>query len=316
MEKKIVTVVGATGIQGGSVIDVLLKDDKYHIRAVTRNCESQSAKDLTAQGVEVVQATTDDVSSLTVAFQGSSIIFGVTDFFGLFANEGPLKATEIESAQALNLAKAAAATPTLEHYIWSTLPDAKTQSSGKFLVPHFESKNIADRYIQSQPELLAKTTFVIVGYYAANFYWQTHTPIFIPSAGKHVQLNGYPADTPLRPIGDAKNNVGIFIKAIIDQPNKTLPGKHVLAHTENITCGEMLQLWGEAQGKAAEYIELRPEEFNKIWPGWAEEIGIMMQFFWWAKTTRSQNAGVLTRDDLGISEGLIGTKEAFSAMKF
>lgn len=45
---------------------------------------------------------------------------------------------EIESCQALNLAKAAAATPTLEHYIWSTLPDAKTQSSGKFLVPHFE----------------------------------------------------------------------------------------------------------------------------------------------------------------------------------
>lgn len=164
--------------------------------------------------------------------------------------------------------------------------------------------------------MLAKTTFVIVGYYAANFYWQTHTPIFIPSAGKHVQLNGYPADTPLRPIGDAKNNVGIFIKAIIDQPDKTLLGKHVLAHTENITCGEMLQLGGEAQGKAAEYIELRPEEFNKVWPGWAEEIGIMMQFFWWAKTTRSQNAGVLTRDDLGISEGLIGTKEAFSAMEF
>ncbi|KAM6479881.1 hypothetical protein HDV62DRAFT_368120 [Trichoderma sp. SZMC 28011] len=78
----------------------------------------------------------------------------------------------------------------------------------------------------------------------------------------------------------------------------------------------MLQLGGEAQGKAAEYIELRPEEFNKVWPGWAEEIGIMMQFFWWAKTTRSQNAGVLTRDDLGISEGLIGTKEAFSAMEF
>ncbi|UKZ76897.1 hypothetical protein TrVFT333_004612 [Trichoderma virens FT-333] len=265
MAKKIVTVVGATGIQGGSVIDILVKDDKYRIRAVTRNCQSQSAKDLVARGVEVVQATTNDVSSLTAAFQGSSIIFG---------------------------------------------------SSGKYLVPHFESKNVADRYIQSQQELFAKTTFVIIGYYAANFYWQTHTPISVPSAGKYVQLNGYPADTPLRPIGDAKNNVGIFIKAIIDQPNKTLPRKHVLAHTENITCGEMLQLWAEAQGKPAEYIELQPEDFNKIWPGWAEEIGIMMQFFWWAKVTRSQNDGVLSRSDLGISTGLIGTKEAFSTMKF
>lgn len=316
MARRILTVVGATGVQGGSIIDTLLNDDRYHIRAVTRSVESQPAKALAARGVEVVQATTDDILSLTHAFQGSAIIFGVTDFFGLFASHDAFKAMEIESYQALNLAKAAAATPTLEHYIWSTLPDAKTQSSGKFLVPHFESKNIADRYIQSQPELLAKTTFVIIGYYAANFYWQTHRPIFVPTADKYVQLNGYPADTLLRPIGDAKTNIGIFIKAIIEQPHKTLPGKHVLAHTENITSGEMLQQWAEAQGKEAEYIELEPSVVNKIWPGWAEEIGIMMQFFVWAKTARSQNQGLITREDLGITSGLIGTKEAFATMPF
>ncbi|KAL7952562.1 hypothetical protein V8C34DRAFT_322905 [Trichoderma compactum] len=278
-----------------------LEHSSSTLRAVTRNCQSQSAKGLAAKGVGIVQATTNDVSSLTAAFQGSSIILGVTGFFGLFGGGGPLKTMGIKSSQALNLAIAAAATPTLEHYIWSTLPDANPQSSGKFLVPHFESKN---------------TTFVIMGYYAANFYWQTQTPIIIPSAGKYAQLNGYPAATPLRPISDAENNVGIFIKAIIDQHNKTLPGKHMLVHTENITCGEMLHLWAEAQGKAAEYIELQPEEFNKIWPGWVKETGVMMQFFWWAKTTRSQNEGVLTRDDLGISGGLIETKEAFFAVGF
>ncbi|KAM0482515.1 hypothetical protein ACHAPX_003034 [Trichoderma viride] len=316
MAKKIITVVGATGVQGGSIIGALLSDDRYDIRAVTRNVESQPARALAARGVEVVQATTDDILSLTDAFQGSSIIFGVTDFFSLFASHGALEAMEIESRQALNLAKAAAATQTLEHYIWSTLPDAKTQSSGEFLVPHFESKNIADRFILSQPELLAKTTFVIIGYYAANFYWQTHRPIYIPTADKYIQLNGYSADTPLRPIGDAKNNIGIFIKAIIEQPHKTLPGKYVLAHTENITSGEMLQQWAKGQGKQAEYIELKPSEFNKIWPGWAEEIGIMMQFLGWAKTARLQNEGLITREDLGITSGLIDTKEAFSTMQF
>lgn len=316
MARKIVTVVGATGVQGGSIIDIFLNNDRYHIRAVTRSLQSQSAKALAARGVEVVQATTDDILSLTDAFQGPSIIFGVTDFFGLFASHGALRAMEIESRQALNLAKAAAATPTLEHYIWSTLPDAKTQSSDEFLVPHFESKNIADRFILSQPELLAKTTFVIIGYYAANFYWQTHRPIFVPTAGKYIQLNGYPADTLLRPIGDAKRNIGVFIRAIIEQPHKTLPGKYVLAHTENITSGEMLQLWAEAQGKEAEYIQLEPSDFNKIWPGWAEEIGIMMQFFRWAKTARLQNEGLITREDLGISSELVDTREAFSTMQF
>lgn len=113
-------------------------------------------------------------------------MFGVTDFFSPFASHGALRAMEIESRQALNLAKAAAATPTLEHYVWSTLPDAKTQSSGKLLVLHSESKNIADRFVLSQPELLVTTTFVIISYYAANFYWQTHRPIFISTADKYI----------------------------------------------------------------------------------------------------------------------------------
>lgn len=104
-----------------------------------------------------------------------------------------------------------------------------------------------------------------------NFYWQTHRPIFIPTADKYIQLNGYPANTLLRPIGDAKKNIGVFIRAIMEQPRKTLPGKYVRAHTESITSGEILQRWDEAQGKGAEYIELEPSEFNKIWPDWAEE---------------------------------------------
>lgn len=44
MARKIVTIAGATGVQGGSII-VLLNDDIYHIRAVTRSLESQAAAD-------------------------------------------------------------------------------------------------------------------------------------------------------------------------------------------------------------------------------------------------------------------------------
>lgn len=129
-------------------------------------------------------------------------------------------------------------------------------------------------------------------------------------------MNGYPATIPPRPIGGAKKHIGVFIRAFIEQPHKTLPGKYVLAHTENINSGEMLQQWAEAQGKEAEYIELEQSEFNKIWPGWAEEIGIMMQFFGWAKSVRSQNEGLITREDLGITSGLIATEEAFYTMQF
>src|SRR5436309_2780107 len=110
MTQKIISVVGATGVQGRSVIDALLKDGTYSIRAITRNPDSNTAKTLASQGVQVVKADANDVASLTEAFKGSSVIYAVTDFFEPFAKYGPEKATEIEVQQGINLAKAAAAT--------------------------------------------------------------------------------------------------------------------------------------------------------------------------------------------------------------
>lgn len=56
--KKIITVFGATGNQGGSVVQIFLNDpklkDKWAVRGVSRNVESGSAKELTALGVDMV----------------------------------------------------------------------------------------------------------------------------------------------------------------------------------------------------------------------------------------------------------------------
>ena len=71
---KILTVVGATGAQGGSVVASALKSGYYKVRGVTRNVESAAAKALTAKGVEMVTADTNDVASLVKAFEVSSFI--------------------------------------------------------------------------------------------------------------------------------------------------------------------------------------------------------------------------------------------------
>lgn len=56
--KKIITVFGATGKQGGSIVRTFLNDaklkDTWAIRGVSRSVESEGAKKLSAQGVEVV----------------------------------------------------------------------------------------------------------------------------------------------------------------------------------------------------------------------------------------------------------------------
>ena len=65
---QIVAVVGATGIQGGSVVSTLLQDGTYKIRGITRNVTGAKATQLTAQGVEMVEANLDDEASLVKAF--------------------------------------------------------------------------------------------------------------------------------------------------------------------------------------------------------------------------------------------------------
>jgi hypothetical protein len=154
MSQKIVTVVGATGQQGKAVIAAFAGNPEYHIRGTTRNPDSAAAKALAMQGIEVVKDDTSDLDSLKTAFHGSHIIFGVTDYWTLFPIHGPIKSKEIELEQAKNLEKAASATPTLEHYIWSTLPKGNTA----YPVYHFESKSEIDDLIRADPFLLPRTT--------------------------------------------------------------------------------------------------------------------------------------------------------------
>lgn len=79
MSAKVITVFGATGYQGTSVIDSLLqnKTSGFSVRGITRNPESDKAKALAARGVEIVKADGLVKEQLVEAFKGS---------WGAFAN--------------------------------------------------------------------------------------------------------------------------------------------------------------------------------------------------------------------------------------
>lgn len=64
--KKIITVFGATGKQGGSIVRTFLNDAKlketWAVRGVSRSVEGEGAKKLSAQGVEVVAVSLTGIS--------------------------------------------------------------------------------------------------------------------------------------------------------------------------------------------------------------------------------------------------------------
>jgi uncharacterized protein YbjT (DUF2867 family) len=108
-ETKTIAVIGATGAQGGGLMQAILADDTgaFAARAITRKPDSDNAHALAAAGAEVVAGDSDDDASLERAFAGAHGVFCVTNFW---EHHSP----ERELAQAANLARAAKAAGVFE----------------------------------------------------------------------------------------------------------------------------------------------------------------------------------------------------------
>lgn len=316
-QRKLVTIIGATGTQGGSAIKHLLDhSSEYAIRAVTRNCNSTASKSLIARGVEVVQADLRDTGSLTEAFRGSHAIFGVTDFWTLFEHVGKDAAVAQETEQGKNIVDAAATTlGTLQQFIWSTLADTDNISNGNHIVPHYQSKVAVNRYIETKPELFAKTTFLWCSYYASNLTRQCLKPVYVPTADKYIQIQGVPEDTPMAFMGDTAENLGVFVKAILDQPDKTGKGKTVFAYIERTTLGELLQKWAKVRGVKAQYVQVSKETYRALFGRQGEEMDLGMSFWDYARSQDWTPAnGIVTYREMGVDVSKLLSSEQSMAM--
>lgn len=187
MTQKLICVVGATGNQGGSVVQRFLQDPRFRVRGLTRDKTSAAAQKLAEQGVELVDADLDDVESLKAAFRGANVIFSVTNYWEPFfrpdcrqkAEEQGVScrkyAYDVEYRQGKNIADAAAATvDTLDAngFLASTLSHATKCSKGAFKeVYHHDAKaDIFPYYIQEKyPELAAKASYIQTGYFYTSY---------------------------------------------------------------------------------------------------------------------------------------------------
>ena len=87
MAKKVIAVVGATGAQGGGLVRAILADPEggFAVRAITRDVNSEKAKELAALGAEVVAGDVDDEASMRRAFDGAYGAYCVTFFWAHFS---------------------------------------------------------------------------------------------------------------------------------------------------------------------------------------------------------------------------------------
>ncbi len=273
MAARTIAIVGATGAQGSGLVGAITADrsGEFAARALTRTPGSAKAAALSAAGVEVVAADTDDVESLKRAFDGADAVFCLTNYWEHFS-------VEREQAQARNMAAAARAAG-VRHAIWSTLEDTRRwvpldddrmpTLHGRYKVPHFDSKGEADQFFRDAG---VPTTFLLTSFYWDNFIFFGLGPKPGPDGVLAITL---PMDDRKLP-GIAAGDIGPCAYGVLRRPD--LIGKTVGIAGEHLTGGEMAAGLTRALGQTVRYNAVPPEVYRGFgFPG-ADDLGNMFQF--------------------------------------
>ncbi|KAG8859567.1 hypothetical protein FRB96_004451 [Tulasnella sp. 330] len=251
----LIAVVGATGMQGGSVIKRLAESPKpYRIKGFTRDPSKPAAKALAEQKVEivVVSLTVDNKDAVYKAFQGADIAFTVTNFW-----EHMDKARETAEGKLLIDAATAAGVKLL---IWSGLVSAAEVSHGKYMhADHLDSKAEVTKYGRHTTST-SPTRFVnvIAGLYDSNFI----SPLFSPKKqedGSFALVMPVSADC-IVPSLDTARDYGLFVRKVIEDPSLA-NAKDVGAYGEFISYAQMVKEWSEITGKDMRYLEVTKEQY-------------------------------------------------------
>jgi len=122
-----VLVTGATGNQGGAVIDHLLAaDTDFDIRGLTRDAGSDAARQLEDRGVTMVEGDLNEPDSLREHVADVDAVFAVTNFW--------TQGYETQVQQGKNIADVAAEAG-VDHFVFSGVGSHEKDTG----IPHFDS---------------------------------------------------------------------------------------------------------------------------------------------------------------------------------
>ena len=302
-ERKVIAVLGATGAQGGGLVRAIMGDasGEFAARAVTRNVNSDKAKELANLGAELVAANVDDVESLKRAFKGAYGAFCVTFFWDHFSPEKEL-------AQARAMATAAKAAD-LKHVIWSTLEDTRKwvplsdnrmpTLMGKYKVPHFDAKGEADKvFIDSG----VPTTLLLT-----SFFWDNLVHFGMgPRKGPDGKLLFTLPMADKKLPGIAAEDIGKCALGVFKRGQEYI-GRTVGIAGEHLTGAQMAAALTRALGQEVRYNYVPPDAYRGLgFPG-AEDLGNMFQF------KRDFEAAFCGARNPGVARSLNASLQSFDA---
>lgn len=260
---KTITVLGALGGQGRSVVNSFLKDGSFKIRGVTSNLESDAAKELQKQDIELVAGNVKKPETLAKAFSGSETAFIVVNFWDpeIMTNEGEL------TKEIMQVAKDAG----VKHVIFSSLANVGQVSKGNITVPHFTLK--AEAY-----EFLETLGFESVTAVEPAAYYSNWFTFFKPVEDKDGTLVWtWPGvGNPVSQF-DVTTGTGPAVLAAAKDPEK-YNGQYILLEADLLTPEQIVSQISKKLGKPGRVEYADPEKFATLFPG-AHELAEMVKWF-------------------------------------
>jgi len=256
--KKLIAVIGATGHQGGAVVRALQASGEFRVRALTRNPGKHDGL-----ADEVVEADLNRPETLTSALDGAYGVFAVTNFWE------PGGADEITQAKAVIRA---AKDASVQHFVWSTLPNVTAISGGKYNVPHFTDKATVDAAVTAAG--FKYHTFVV-----APFFYQNLLINMLPQKQQDGSMGWtLPIDPGARRIhaGDI-TELGKIVAGAFANPDIAGGGQYLPLVGDLLSFNDIVATLN-AQGHAYTFSQVPAEVFANFFPG-AGELAEMFGYF-------------------------------------
>ncbi len=251
MSNRRILVTGATGQQGGAVVDALL-DRGLEITAMTRNPDSEKARALGARGIGFVTGDMDDRASLVEAFRGFDTVF----LMGTPFEAG----VETETVHGINAVQAAREAGT-GHLVYSSVSDADENTG----VPHFDSKSRVEGYLRE-----SGVPYTIIA--PVYFYDNMMSPFVLPGLQDGTFAMAMPAEVSLQSV--SVKNIGELAALVIQNPDRFL-GKRINLAGDGLTGQEYAEAISTASGRQIGYFEVPIEQVREM----SEDMALMYEWF-------------------------------------
>jgi len=251
---EVILVLGATGNQGGAVVEHLLCIQKepgnaIEIRALVRSPESEAAQRMKSSGVAIVPGSMEDAVAMREALKGVTRVFLHTTH-----NKRKGETAALEQQRGLAVVEELASAPGLQQVIYSTLPS---------LGDYDEGSGKAAIEARMREQNLPLTT-VLSPFYLENFL-DVWPPIrkWFGLLGP-LQWGWLPTDKPLRMPHASVHDFGAVVARILSLPASNYLDRHVTVVSEDLLLSEVLERLGDGIGEAILWRPIPRREFRRL----------------------------------------------------